>query len=304
MPFSGSTFTHLFDWEKDPQRNEKIVNARLEAEFDGIDTGLSTVSANTRERLTAARNYYVNGSTGSDSNSGLASGTAFATIQKAVDVVSGTLDLATYTVTINVAAGTYTGAVILKPLVGRGSVVILGDTTTPSNCVISTTSATAITCAVGGWDLRGFKTVTTTAGHHISADGGECLLYVRQWEFGAAANFWNHVDCANSARVWLLANYSVSGAAYAHVAAQSGGNIQLNNLGTIVVSGSPTMGYCFALASRSGGIISGGSTTFSGAVTGTRYIADMNGTIQTFGAGASHFPGSVAGTTATGGQYA
>jgi hypothetical protein len=45
MPFSGDAFTHLFDWEKDPQRQEKIVNSRLEAEFDGIDTALSSLAA-------------------------------------------------------------------------------------------------------------------------------------------------------------------------------------------------------------------------------------------------------------------
>jgi hypothetical protein len=44
MPFTGDSFAHLFDWEKDPQRQEKIVNARLEAEFDGIDSGLSAVA--------------------------------------------------------------------------------------------------------------------------------------------------------------------------------------------------------------------------------------------------------------------
>jgi len=44
MPFSGDAFSHLFDWEKDPQRQEKIVNSRLEAEFDGIDTGLASLS--------------------------------------------------------------------------------------------------------------------------------------------------------------------------------------------------------------------------------------------------------------------
>jgi hypothetical protein len=49
MPFTGDTFTHLFDWEKDPQRQDKIVDARLEAEFDGIDTGLSSAAV----RLTA-----------------------------------------------------------------------------------------------------------------------------------------------------------------------------------------------------------------------------------------------------------
>lgn len=45
MPFSGSTFTHLFSWDQDPQRQEKIINARLEAEFDGFDTGLSSLAA-------------------------------------------------------------------------------------------------------------------------------------------------------------------------------------------------------------------------------------------------------------------
>jgi hypothetical protein len=45
MPFVSDTFTHLFDWEKDPQRQDKIVNARLEAEFDGIDNGLSAAAA-------------------------------------------------------------------------------------------------------------------------------------------------------------------------------------------------------------------------------------------------------------------
>ncbi len=45
MPFTGDSFSHLFDWEKDPQRQEKIVNSRLESEFDGVDTGLSAVAA-------------------------------------------------------------------------------------------------------------------------------------------------------------------------------------------------------------------------------------------------------------------
>jgi hypothetical protein len=45
MPFTGDSFAHLYDWLLDPQRQEKIVNARLEAEFDGVDTGLSAVAA-------------------------------------------------------------------------------------------------------------------------------------------------------------------------------------------------------------------------------------------------------------------
>jgi hypothetical protein len=44
MPFTGDTFFHLFDWEKDPQRQEKLVNSRLETELDGLDIGLSTLA--------------------------------------------------------------------------------------------------------------------------------------------------------------------------------------------------------------------------------------------------------------------
>jgi hypothetical protein len=41
----------------------------------------------------------------------------------------------------------------------------------------------------------------------------------------------------------------------------------------------------------------------SGGATGKRYVAELNGVINTFGGGANYFPGNVAGTTATGGQY-
>lgn len=55
MPFTGDTFAHLFDWYLDPQRQEKIINARLEAEFDGVDTGLSTLAA----RVSAQKPHFL-----------------------------------------------------------------------------------------------------------------------------------------------------------------------------------------------------------------------------------------------------
>jgi hypothetical protein len=44
MPFSGDTFTKLYAWLTDPQRNEKIFNSRLDDEFGGVATGLTTVA--------------------------------------------------------------------------------------------------------------------------------------------------------------------------------------------------------------------------------------------------------------------
>ena len=43
--------------------------------------------------------------------------------------------------------------------------------------------------------------------------------------------------------------------------------------------------------------------TFIGTATGMRYSAGYSGIINTAGGGANYFPGTVAGTTAAGGQY-
>ncbi len=94
MPFSGDTFTHLFDWVKDPQNQKKINDARLEAEFDGVDTGLSAVAA----RVTTAEtdiSALESGATGKLSLSG--------------GQMTGRLELANGTVTGNSGMATSTG---------------------------------------------------------------------------------------------------------------------------------------------------------------------------------------------------
>jgi hypothetical protein len=54
------------------------------------------------------------------------------------------------------------------------------------------------------------------------------------------------------------------------------------------------------LASASG--IDASATTYSGSATGTRYLAVLSAWIYTNG-GANFFPGSVAGSVSSGGQY-
>ena len=95
-------------------------------------------SGSGRELLTATRTYFVNASTGNDNNTGLSSGDAFATIQKAVDSTAE-LDRGTYEVTISVADGTY-AAVVLKQCLGSAPVNIIGNLTNPEDVHITTST--------------------------------------------------------------------------------------------------------------------------------------------------------------------
>lgn len=98
-----------------------------------------------REVLTANRTYYVR-TDGNDGNSGLAntSGSAFLTVQKAIDIVAA-LDIGVFNVTIQVADGTYTGSVVVNgPWLGSGVVTVQGNLTTPANVLFNTGANTAI----------------------------------------------------------------------------------------------------------------------------------------------------------------
>lgn len=72
--------------------------------------------------------------------------------------------------------------------------------------------------------------------------------------------------------------------------------------GTTTLTGTPAFSGAFA-AAYNGACIKGQSVTYTGAATGRRYDVQLNGVVNTNGAGANYFPGSTAGSTATGGAY-
>jgi hypothetical protein len=112
--------------------------------------------------LSANRTYYVR-TDGSDANNGLANtaGGAFLTVQKAIDTVAA-IDLSSYAVTIQMADGTYSGPVILKAYVGAGPVTIQGNTGTPSNVVLNSTSGHLLDVGVTHkYVLNGIKLQTS-----------------------------------------------------------------------------------------------------------------------------------------------
>lgn len=256
----------------------------------------------TRPKLTGNLTYYVR-TDGNDANSGLVNnaGGAFLTIQHAIDVAIG-YDVGQYTITIQVADGTYTAPITLKPYVasGGGSIALQGNLTTPANCIISVSGnhgiqATSIFCT---YTISGFKIQTATSGHGIHIDG-PANIYLGALNFGACA--WSHVAAFAQATIRMINAYTISGSTGQHLYTESNGVIVCAGL-AVTLSGTPNFSSAFAYATA-GGTLMAHANTYSGAATGARYFANLNGVVFVAGAASAYLPGNAAGSTATGGQY-
>jgi len=249
---------------------------------------LAAFYSRSREVLTANRDYYVR-TDGNDSNDGLAntSGGAFLTIQKALDVTAG-LDRATYTVTIHVASGTYTNALRWGGGVGSVTPILEGDTTTPSNVVLSVTSNTVLSVSAP-LVFRGFKLTTTTSGHGVSVVGAGYLT-ASALNFGTVPSGQIHIVCVLGGKVTFVGAYTISGNAARHILLQTGGVLDMSSI-TVTLTGTPAWASQFIYADT-GGSASFYSITWSGASTGPRYNIQSGGFVETYTSGVGSLPGN------------
>ena len=275
------------------------------------DVGLGNVlNVPQREALTANRTYYVR-TDGSDSNTGLAntSGGAFLTIQKAINVAA-TLDLNGFTLTIQIANGTYTEALTLKNVVGfatAGDLVIQGNTGDDDAVVIKTSGAATVSAngLASLWRLRYVKLVCSNSGQAcVSAQNGS-TIEVDNVVFGhETTNAVAHLQAFNGGRVRAIGNYAVDGPANRHVVVNDGG---LVDIAFRTVTFRASMAFATALVHCAVlGVVLARSMTFTlgaFAITGTRYAVSGNGVINTLSGGATYFPGDASGSSGTGGLY-
>jgi hypothetical protein len=311
---SADGYLDKSDWvafnSKEPALTKGSLTAASPLQIDQerqVIGGPAVISLSTayvpRERLTANRTYYVR-TDGNDSNSGLVDSAAgaFLTIQAAVNAYQS-LDCNGYNVTIQVAAGTYTNPVSITFRLGAGNLYLLGDLTTPSNVVLSTTT-TSIT--VGGHPpgslvyIRGFKLQSSNESAMLAYCGSN--VSIGNLDFGpASAGFGVYVSAG--AFVRPVANYTISGSCQAHIlAARGGGVMNPGSAITVTLTGTPNFGQAFAVATEAS-VARIYNITFSGSATGKRYEATLNGVLNVAGNGTNYLPGNSAGTTATGGQY-
>ena len=243
-----------------------------------------------RPMLTANTTLCV-ATTGNDNNPGT-SGSPFATINKAL-AVAASYDCSTFNLTISIGDGTWPG-MTLPAMIGSGTFSLIGNVTTPANCILSSTVYAFGAGAV--WTINGFK--FTSSSSCIYASNLSSLTLGTAVNFGASGSA--HIWVTNGASV-AASSYAISGSALWHMIAEICGQISIIN-GTVTLSGTPAFSQQFA-ASETGSVINIYGETYSGAATGTRYLALSNGVIETYGQSSTYLPGSVAGSTSAGGQY-
>ena len=234
--------------------------------------------------LQQTTSFYVNGSTssvtsngityapGSDTNNGLTPATPFKTIQKAANFVSG-VNLNGQGVTVNVADGTYapftySGAV-------NGAVTFIGDPATPSNCTVSTSSASACVSALNGTQvtLNGFGITNTAAGGIGLYSNRYSFLFFQNINFGPCSQAHNFCDVGT---INCIGNYTISGVAQAHVSLSQGTFIQTPSYAnTVTITGNPLFSIAYLVATNGGFFRANTSTTFSGTARGYRYSIAM-----------------------------
>lgn len=272
----------------------------------GTDTARTVTPAGlraaTREKLTGSRTYYVR-TDGSNSNTGLAntSGGAFLTIQKAIDTIY-TLDIGTNSVTISVADGTYTGSIVLAgPWLGSGTVSLVGNTSTPANVLLSTSSETIWAKQGAALTISGIELRSSAASALYCTDGGKIII-------GSAVRFgttnYAHMFAEYGGIIYSRSAYEIVGNATFHYLARSNATVDVSGLTCTIATA-----RAFTTFARAdfGSVLLAYINTYSGAgvagTTGQRYLAETNALVYTLGGGASYFPGNSAGSENTGGRY-
>ena len=256
----------------------------------------------------ATATFYVNASTGNDANPGTAA-LPFATVQGAVNAISATY-FSSSAVTVNIAAGTYTGLVINPSL-------------------------------VFSWNFVGAGVASVNFSYSSAAQGRSLLVGsgVRAIISGVtfSSSVYENVNLQPSSVVTVTnCNFTCPSTSSAFIIGNYGG--YLNLVGTCAVASGSCAGFIFAgapgaqvlcgyhdsytsfsitvnfgtMTFSSGTVVTSavgvvafapGYATFAGTITGPRFNCTTAGGINTQGSGINYLPGSVAGTATSPGWY-
>jgi hypothetical protein len=261
-------------------------------------------------QLATNTDLYVNGATGNDSNNGLTPATAKKTIQGAVNTAWTFPPSSAFGITIHISDGTYNESVSTPSIPGP-AVTILGNNATPSNVIVNSVTINAGAITVNGPNVLTVSSLKFTgsvsgSGAGLVANNSGSLLIAMNTVSGAVDT---GVFLANGGgAIAIEGNHTFAGSCAAAFLCSRSGTINTISSITFTISVAITVGIAF-VESTSGGslevpLLNPPNFANPGNVTGPRFLASLNGVINTHGQGANYFPGSTAGSTTTGGQYA
>lgn len=296
--------------------SKEVINVG-QVENDGtgawLRDGMGQVNSNFqdcyREVIRNTRSWYVSPS-GDDANDGRSLGSAFKTIQRAYTNLQDTVYLARGSVAnIRLAAGTYAGSMVLGAVPGNGLVQIYGDPTTPSNCVL-----------------------TSTTGSVISVHRNRRLLCIQGVEIRVLAGAPNYACCLEAryggivswgkVRLYCGGTLSRGIQVYGRSIGQGdglltfvssgvtgnfgilvGANSFVQMSGGVTTSGTVAFDTTLAVVERSS-FQDWGTAVWGGTGTGPRYIASGGSSIVTGSGSATHILGNSAGSVWLNAVYA
>lgn len=293
-----------------------LVNATGLAMIDDGDiAGKAAIMQSAfRLKLLADTTFFI-ATTGSDSTGDGSVGNPWRTAQHAVNLLASSYDMNGHIVTIQRADGNYTDAVVVNgQLVGQtgaASLIFSGNAVTPANVKVTVANGQCYNSTYGAvFTIQNQQLKTTGSGSGLNASFGSGIVYANM-RFDACAS--SYISASNNS--WIQASGATPFTAIANANSASsihvvGNSNHLATTGqTFTWTGPITYSVCNVIVSTGGSVDFGASATgqatiaSSGVITGTKYIAQVNGTINSNGQGAGYLPGTGAGTTATGGQY-
>lgn len=270
------------------------------------------------KRLEDTLDIYVS-TTGDDSTANGSLTKPFRTINAALQYVANSFFLGLYNVNVNLSPGTFDELVSLpqyNTTGGQISIIGAGKESTTINGGSTVNSGKTITLDFSSSYVINGVTIIAPTGNTL--EGSErAAIYQRSGSLvvlasnlicpvGAKNARCIRVDAPGSCILGLpsnldiigLSNLDTTGLSFLH--GQSGGRVF--QYAPLTMNGY-AVNASARMFSNSSFARAGAGETITGTVTGTRYVATLNGVFSTNGGGANYFPGTVAGTTSYGGQY-
>lgn len=254
----------------------------------------------TRIRLLANQTFYYS-PTGNDSTGDGTSLNPWATIQFAMNFVYTNYDVNGFKVTFlsTSASATYNQTAIMPGL-------LVGQPSSTDAVVVDLALSTLNGTGVGIGVVNGANIMVQNA--NLKGAAGCNVLQASRGniQIGSGISFdaspgATHISIGAGGLVSALNNYTIKGGADYHWAG-TGNSLASFSGRTVTITGTPSFGALFCFSEWCSVVLCSGMT-FVGSATGTRYNANMNGVIDTNGAGPNYLPGNAAGSITLGGQY-